>query len=116
MLLFFVLMQSSFVISTNLQNSPEESGSLFLLYAGLHNGWQSIPAVCRCISSTGRGLGVGSETSSPAAPTGVNMAGLCRISFQCPALKSKSNAPKLGNARAKVAALTFKVRQCVLVV
>lgn len=70
------------------------------------NGWQSVPAVFCCISSTGRGLGGGFETSSPA---GVNIAGLCGISFQSPPLKSKSNAPKLGNARAEVAGLTFDV-------
>lgn len=105
---FFFLLQFSSAISTHLQNPLEKSGSLFSLYAGLHNGWQSVPAVCCCISSTGRGLGVGSETFNPAAPTGVNTAGLCRISFQSP-LKSKSNAPKLGNARVEVTGLTSNV-------
>lgn len=78
----------------------------FLLHAGLHHGWQSVPAVCCCVSFAGRGLGVGSKTSSPAAPRGVNIAGLCRIAFQSPL---KSNTPKLGNTRAKVAALTFSI-------
>lgn len=63
---FFFPLQFSSAVSINLQNLLEKYGSLFLLYAGLHTGWQSVPAVCYCISSTGRGQG--SESSSPAAP------------------------------------------------
>lgn len=36
---FFPPMQFSSAVSTHLQNPLEEPGSLFLLSAGLHNGW-----------------------------------------------------------------------------
>lgn len=36
---FFPLMQFSSAVSTHLQNPLEKPGSLFLLSAGLHNGW-----------------------------------------------------------------------------